>query len=118
MTKLGDLRHITAGLSEQEYSITFDTNYPTTGGESLGFGSATNFISKVRYMKITRDFQDTNQPWVVKFVPGTSDGATNSKIQLFFEALASSTNSRMTKYECSTTTDVSAVKGRAIFGGF
>jgi hypothetical protein len=98
-----------------EFSITFDTVYATTGGESLGFGTSNDFIKKCRRMLITKPAQNTNQMYLPELSPGTSDGATNAKLLL---KQYNSTTNVNTVREVSTTTDVSAVTMRAVFFGF
>jgi len=101
-----------------EYSITFDSAYATTGGESLAFGSTTNFASKIRECVITRIPQEATCMYNPVFVPGTSDGATNAKMKLFRARQAVSNQTLLTWNECSTTNNLLLVKMRAKFRGW
>lgn len=109
------------GCNEIEFSITFDTAYPATGGESLGFGTNTNFLKKVYYMLVTKEpvASSTNAlSYVARFAKGTSDGATNAKVQLFKQVISAATGSYVKLEEASTTNSSQGIKMRAIFGGY
>ncbi len=101
-----------------EFSITFDSAYATTGGESLGFGTNTNFLTKCREMVVTRPPQEATNGYMAQFVPGTSDGATNAKVKLFRARQAVSNQTLLTWNECSTTNNLLLVKMRAKFRGY
>lgn len=117
--KVGDKRFVAPGYTEVEYSITFDTNYATTGGETLPFnGSNTNFTDYVRYMKVTKFPRFTNYVLMPELSRGTNDAPTNAKIMLFRHYLTSSTNVLVKCIEVSNTTDLTNCTMRAIFGGY
>lgn len=116
MTKINEKLYLGPGNTGQEYSITFDTAYPATGGESLAFGSNTNFASKVRQMIITKKFGDTNEAFVPELVPSTV--SSSAKLKLYF-LRSSSTNASVGAWvEVSTTASPENISGRAIFVGY
>jgi hypothetical protein len=108
--------HFAPGMNGIEYSITFDTVYATTGGESLGFSSTTNFSKKVRSMIVTKPPRNTNYVYIAELARGTNSNPTNAKLKVF-ELENSTTNIKSRYTEVSVTTDMSAVTMRAIFLG-
>jgi hypothetical protein len=110
---------VAPGMTGIEFSITFDTNYATTGGEaSLGLETVTTFPTKVKGWFVTKPPRLTNYVLQAELVRGTSDNPTNCKIQLFRPYLTSSTNNLIKYVECSTTNDLSTCKMRAIIYGY
>jgi hypothetical protein len=115
-TKISEVLHFGPGDNGIEYSITFDTNYPATGGEALPLGSNTNFKTTIRRMIVTKQFRDTNLLCKVDLVPSTVASSAGLKL---YKIRASTTNTSFAVLvEFSTTTDASNVSGRAILMGY
>jgi hypothetical protein len=107
-----------SGMTGIEFSITFDTNYATSGGESsLGLATDTLFPNKVKGWFITKHPRLTNYVLVPELVRGTNDNPTNVAIKLFRTYLTSSTNNLVKHVECSNTNDLSNTTMRAILYG-
>ena len=114
-TKVGDPIFFGPGQTAIEYSITFDTNYATTGGEILGFGSTTNFPNDVKRMIVTKPFSGSVGHFVAQLVPSTDAGS--ACIQLF-RLMCSTTNSSFAVLvEMTNTVDLTGVSGRALIFG-
>lgn len=115
MTKIGDPVFFGPGQTALEYSITFDTVYPTTGGESPAFGSATNFQKAVKRMIVTKPFRNTGMAFFPVLIPSTT--ASYARIKLYFLCSSTTNASKAAMVEVSNTTDCSAVSGRALIFG-
>lgn len=104
-----------------EFSVTFDSAYAGTTGESLGFGTATNFKTKVLFMlPPTKTFTDGTFVYLPELyrASSTTYGATAVKIRLK-KLTQSVTNSlKVTAPYVTTAQDLHSVKGRILVVGY
>jgi hypothetical protein len=106
--------HLGSGQTEMDFSVTFDTVYPTANGETWNLSAATLFPNKVfsghaiKFGKITNGHR-----FLVDFTPGTSGGPTNCKLQLFLVPTA-----RGAMIEASATTNYSTLTCRMRIRGY
>lgn len=121
VTKLGhNPINLGPGFNALEFSVTFDSAYAGTTGESLGFGTNTNFKTKVLFMWVSKTFADTTQVYVPELyrASSTTYGATAAKLRLR-KLTQSVTNSlKVTAPYVTTAQDIHAVKGRIMVVGY
>ena len=107
-TKLG-VRFASPGFNLIEFSLAFDTDYPTSGGESLDLSTA--FPSKAFLGIVTKPCTWTASGADAEFTSGTSDGSTNCNITLYSKGAAKADLS-------STSLDGHAATMRLLVAGY
>ena len=121
VTKLSpNPRQLAPGMNMLEFSVTLPTSWTPTTGASLGFGTNTNFKSKVFWMMTTKGFRDTNNNFLVELrqASSTTETASTAKIQVRCFIQTSNTNKTVKTRMCTTARDLKGVKGRILVAGY
>lgn len=106
--------HLGSGCTEMDFSVTFDTVYPTANGETWNLSASTLFPHKVFSGHAIKFGRITNgHRLLVDFTPGASGAPTTCKLQLFLVPTA-----RGAMVEASATTAYNALTCRMRIRGY